>query len=143
MATSLHAETLSFSSLQIQLPAGWEHSTESSPANDQGSVLNLRHPDNAGTLKILSYDAPMVVGKNKLRNLTNVDPSIPLAWQQWGDYSGYLYEYLEGDSIYRQWWLVKERTLIFVTYQHDLDSTDSDTEEIDKIVDSMTAKNPC
>ena len=143
MATSLHAETLSFPSFQIKIPAGWEHSIESGPGNDRGgSVVSLRHPDGAGSLRMLSYDAPVVVREDRLRNMTNVDASIPLTWQKWGDYSGYQYDYPERGSFYRQWWLVNERAMIFITYQYDPESKDSDTEEIDKIVRSITAKNP-
>jgi hypothetical protein len=93
-------------------------------------------------LKLLSYNAPVVVDDDKLRNMTNVDASIPLTWQKWGDYSGYQYDYLESGSFYRQWWLVNERTIIFVTYQSVLESKDSDKGEIDGIVRSIRANNP-
>ena len=141
MATSLNAETLSFPSFQIEIPAGWERSIENSPGNDRGSVVSLRHPDGAGSLKMLSYDAPLVVSEDRLRNMTNVDASTPLTWQKWGDYSGYQYDYLERGSFYRQWWLVNERAMMFITYKCDPESKDSDTEEIDKIVRSITVKN--
>ena len=141
MATGLNAETLSFPSFQIDIPAGWEHSIENSPGNDRGNVVSLRHPDGTGSLKILSYDAPIAVSEDRLRNMTNVDASTPLTWQKWGDYSGYQYDYLERGSFYRQWWLVNERTMIFITYQCDPESKDTDTEEIDKIVRSITVKN--
>lgn len=142
MATSLQAETLSFPYFQIEIPAGWERSMESGPGNDRGNVVSLHHPDGAGSLKLLSYDAPVVVGEDRLRNMTNVDASIPLTWQKWGDYSGYQYDYPENGSFYRQWWLVNERTVLFITYQYDPDSKDSGTEEIDQIVRSITAINP-
>lgn len=142
MATSLHAKTLSFSSFQMEIPADWEHSIENNPGNNWHNVFELHHPDRTGSLKCLSYDAPVVVGKEELRNMTNVDASIPLTWQQWGDYSGYQYDYLERDSFYRQWWLVNGRAMIFITYQNDPESKDSDTEEIDKLVRSITAKTP-
>ena len=73
--------------------------------------------------------------------MTNVDASTPLTWQKWGDYSGYQYDYLERGSFYRQWWLVNERAMMFITYQCDPESKDSETEEIDKIVRSITVKN--
>jgi hypothetical protein len=138
----LRAETLSFSSFQIEIPPGWEHSIESSSGNDWGNVVRLWHPDRAGSLKFLSYDAPVAVDKDRLRNMTNVDASIVLTWQQWGDYSGYQYDYLERGSFYRQWWLVNGRAMIFITYQSDPESKDSHAAEIDKLVDSITAKNP-
>ena len=142
LATSLHAETLSFPSFQIEIPAGWELRIESGPGDDWGSVVRLDHPDGAGSLKILSYNAPVVVGEDKLRDMTNVDASIPLTWQKWGDYSGYQHDYLESGSSYRQWWLAHERAMIFVTYQRNAESKDGGTEEIDRIVRSITAKDP-
>lgn len=142
MATSLHAETLSFPSFQIEIPAGWERSIENGPGNDQEGMASFHHPDAAGSLNILSYDAPDAVGEDRLRNMTNVDASTPLTWQKWGDYSGYQYDYLERGSFYRQWWLVNERAMIFITYQSDPKSKDCDTEEIDKIVRSIKAKHP-
>lgn len=142
MTMSLHAETLSFPFFQIAIPAGWERSSENHPGTDRGSMVSLRHPNGPGSLKLLSYDAPVVVSKDQLRNMTNLDASIPLTWQKWGDYSGYQYDYLEAGSFYRQWWLVNERALIFITYQTDHESKNRDTEEIDKIVRSITAKTP-
>ena len=141
-ATKLVAETVSFPSFEIEIPAGWERSIESGPGDDWGSVVCLGHPDGAGSLKILFYKAPVVVSDDKLRNMTNVDASIPLTWQKWGDYSGYQYDYLERGSFYRQWWLTNERTMIFVTYQHNSESQDDNTEQIDNIVRSITNNNP-
>jgi len=47
----------------------------------------------------------------------------------------------ESASFYRQWWLVSERTILFVVYQCDPESRDIETEEIDMIVRSITAGN--
>ena len=58
-----------------------------------------------------------------------------------GDYSGYQYDYSERDSFYRQWWLANERTIIFIVYQCAPESTNLETEEIDKIVRSITVIN--
>lgn len=90
---------------------------------------------------MLSYETSLAVSEDRLRNMTNVDASTPLTWQEWGDYSGYQYDYLERDSFFRQWWLVNERTMMFITYQCDPESKDSHVEEIDKIVRSITAMN--
>ena len=137
MTTSLNAETLSFPSFRIEIPDGWEHSIENSPGDFWGSVISLRHPNGVGILKMGSYDAPVVVSEDRLRNMTNVGFSTPLTWQNWGDYSGYQYDYLERGSFYRQWWLTNERTIIFITYQCDPESKDIETEEIDNIVLSI------
>ncbi len=137
MTTSLNAETLSFSSFRIEIQDGWEHNIENRPDDDSRSVISLRHPNGVGVLKMGSYDGPAVVSEDILRNMTNLESSIPLTWQNWGDYSGYQYDYLERGSFYRQWWLANERTIIFITYQCDPESKDIETEEIDRIVRSI------
>ena len=141
MTTSLSAEVVSFSSFQIEIQDTWEHSFESALGDDSRSVISLRHPDGVGSLKILSYDAPDVVSEDRLRNMTNVDSSTVLTWENWGDYSGYQYDYFERGSFYRQWWLVSERIIIFIVYQCDPESRDIETEEINRIVRSITASN--
>jgi len=149
-ATSLSAETLSLPAFRIDLPDGWEYRAESradsgvdnSSGQDRQVVLTLRHPDGVRSLKLLSFDAPDVVGANTLRNMTNVDASTPLTWQHWGDFSGYQYDYLERDSCFRQWWLVHEQTLLFITYQGNPGSKASDTVDIDTLIRSLTAINP-
>ncbi len=141
ITTSSNAETLSFPSFRIEIQDGWEHSIENSPGDDSRSVISLRHPNGVGILKMGSYDAPVVVGEDILRNMTNLESSIPLAWQNWGDYSGYQYSYSESGLYYRQWWLANQRTIIFITYQCDPESKDIETEEIEKIVRSITVNN--
>ena len=138
MTTSVNAEPLVFPSFQIELQDGWEHSIENGPGDDSGGVISIRHPNGVGNLKMLSYDAPAIVSEHMLRNMTNVDSSTPLTWQNWGDYSGYQYDYLERGSFYRQWWLASERTILFITYQCDPQSKDIETDEVDKIVQSIT-----
>ena len=137
MTTSLNAETLSFPSFQIEIQDGWEHTIETGPGDNWGSVISLSHPNGVGSLKILPFDAPAVVSEDILRNLTNVEFSVLLTWKNWGDYSGYQYDYLERGSFYRQWWLTSDGTIIFITYQSDPESKDIETEEIDNIVRSI------
>ncbi len=137
ITTISNAETLSFPSFRIEIQDGWEHSIENRPGDDSRSVISLRHPNGVGVLKMGSYDGPAVVSEDILRNMTNLESSIPLTWQNWGDYSGYQYDYLERRSFYRQWWLANERTIIFITYQCDPESKDIETEEIDRIVRSI------
>ena len=141
MTSNLNAETLSFSSFRIEIPDGWEHSILNGPGEEfWGRVISLLHVDGVGILKMGSYDAS-AVSQDRLRNMTNVEFSIPLAWQNWGDYSGYQYDYLERGSFYRQWWLTNQRTILFITYQCDPELKDIETAEIDKIVRSLTVNN--
>ena len=137
MTASLSAETLSFPSFQLEIQDGWERSADNRPVDDLLSMITLRRPDGVGVLKIGFHDALAVVSEDALRNLTNLDFSIPLTWQSWGDYSGYQYNYSERGSFFRQWWLTNEGTIIFVTYQSDAESDDVESEEIDNIVRSI------
>ena len=144
MATGLNAETLSFPSFRIEVEDGWVYSIERGPQahQDWGDLISIYHPNGVGILKVGSYSAPDFVSQEILRNMTNVDFSKPLTWQNWGDYSGYQYKYLERGLFYRQWWLVNERTIIFITYNCDPESKDIETDEIDKIVNSITVNRP-
>lgn len=63
---------------------------------------------------LLAVWAPGNVEKERLRLLTNVEWSTPLDWQDWGDFSAYQYGYSERGSFFRQWWLVNQRTILFV-----------------------------
>jgi len=137
ITANLNAETLSFPSFQMEIQDGWERSIDNRPEDDLLSMVSLRRSDGVGVLKIGFYDALAVVSEDALRNLTNLDSSIPLAWQSWGDYSGYQYDYSESGSFFRQWWLTNEGTIIFVTYQCDPESKDIEAEEIDTIVRSI------
>ncbi len=140
ISTTSYAATLSFLSFRITVGDDWIHSTENrvNADNDWGDLITFYHPDGFGVLKIQSYAAPKLVSEEILRNMTNVDSSIPLRWQDWGDYSGYQYDYLERGSFYRQWWLSNARTTIFITYQSDIASRGLEIDRINRIVNSIT-----
>lgn len=91
-----------------------------------------------GVLKIHSFSTPMDVGEDRLRNLTNVDRSTPLTLQNWGDFSGYQYDYAERGSFFRQWWLVNQRTMMFIVFESRIELDDAVSDEIDRIVNSVT-----
>jgi len=142
MTTSLNAETLSFPSFQIEINDSWERIDENWPVDDLLSTVTLRSPNGVGVLKIGFYGALAIVSEGALRRLTNLESSIPLTWQNWGDYSGYQYDYLERGSFYRQWWLASEKTIIFVVYDSNTESKDIEIDEINKIVNSITVNKP-
>ena len=141
ITANLNAESLSFPSFLIEIPDSWEQSIENGLNENGGSVISLRDRNGVGILKMRSYDAPAAVSEDRLRNLTNLEPSIPLIWEHWGDYAGYQHSYTENGVFYRQWWLTNERTILFITYQCDPESTEIETEVIDKIVHSITVNN--
>jgi hypothetical protein len=140
IATTSNAATLSFPSFRIDVDDGWVHTVEGGPSthDEAGELINIFHPNGDGVLKIRPYRAPDLVSQENLRNMTNVDSSTPLTWQNWGDYAGYQYDYFEKDSFYRQWWLVNESTIIVIVYDSHTEANGIEIDEINEIVDSIT-----
>ena len=144
ITASSNAETLSFPFFRVEVEDGWAHSVEEGPRahHDWGGLISIYYPNGVGILKMQSYSAPNSVSKEILRNMTNVDSSKALTWQNWGDYSGYQYDYIERGSFYRQWWLTNERTFIFITYTCNAESKDIEIDEINRTVSSLTVNKP-
>lgn len=139
IAASLSAETRTFPVFSIDLETDWKHQVEerSFVSNERGELISINRPDGVGVLRMQSYVAPDDVSKEVLRNLTNVEASTRLTWQEWGDFSGYQYSYTESSSFYKQWWLANERTILFITYQCDADAPQIEIEAVDKMVNSI------
>lgn len=144
MTTSSNAEILSFPFFRIEVEDGWVHSIEREPQAhpEWGDLISIYHPNENGILKMQFYSAPYLVSKDRLRNMTNVEWSTPLTWQNWGDYSGYQYDYFERASFYRQWWLANETGIIFIVYNSNTESKDIEIHEINEIVNSITVNKP-
>jgi len=140
MTTSSNAETLSFPSFRIEVEDGWVHSIERGPQSNHewGDLISIFHPNGNGILKVQFYSTPYLVNKDRLRNMTNVEWSTPLAWNNWGENSGYQYDYSDRGSFYRQWWLANETGIIFFVYESNTESKDIEIDEINKIVESIT-----
>jgi hypothetical protein len=136
ITTSSHAETLSFPLFRIEVGDGWVHRREtgSQTRSEFGNLVSLYHPNGSGRLRIQSYSAPAAVSREILRNMTNVDSSTTLNWQDWGDYSGYQYDYSEADSNYRQWWIANERTILFIVYDSNTEIKEIEIDEINNRV---------
>ena len=130
---------ITLGSYNIAIPEEWIHKTEIK--SDQGVITTIYHPDGIGTLQFMSLStSPKVVTQEILRNMTNVDSSITLNWQLWGDFSGYQYVYSENGTNYLQWWLAnQEEILIFVYSSDSLD--ESERKVINEIVTSIAAVN--
>ena len=141
VSANLNAESLSFLSFVIEIPDGWEQSIESGSNENSAGVISVRDPNGVGILRMRSYDAPSAVSEDRLRNLIDLELSTPLVWERWGNYSGYQHSYTENGVFYRQWWLANERTILFITYQCDPESSGVETELIEKIVHSITVNN--
>jgi hypothetical protein len=134
-----NAEILTFPSFQLEVEDGWAHSVESGAQvpDAAGSLISIYHPAGNGILKIRRYTAPSIVGRETLRNMTNVESSTHLTWQAWGDYSGYQHDYSEGGLFYRQWWLTNEMTMILIVYESTTELGDIESDQINKIVNSL------
>ena len=139
LTANVNAEVLSFPSFRIEVPSGWEQIIEGGAHSSNASVISLRPPSGAGILRMRSHEAPGVVSKDRLRTLTNVEPSVPLMWGDWGDYSGYQHSYTENGVYHRQWWLISGRVILLIVYEADPRSSDVETEAIENIVQSITA----
>ena len=144
ITTISNAEILSFPFFRVEIEDGWVHSVENGPQAhlEVGELINIDYPNGNGILKIHSYRAPEFVSKETLRNMTNVASSTPLTWEDWGDFLGYQYNYSEGGSFYRQWWLANERTMIFIVYESNTESEEIEIAGIDKIVNSISVAKP-
>ena len=131
---------ISLGSYNVAIPGGWRHRTE--VESNQRVITSIYHPNGIGTLKFTLLTSPIVVTREILRNMTNVDLSITLTWQDWGDYSGYQYNYFESGVFYKQWWLVNGGAILFITYSCDPELKDIETEEINTMINSITVNKP-
>ena len=142
MLQHANAEILTLSFIQLEIGDGWTHSIEKGRSSEMGGLVTIHHPNGNGVLKIQTYRAPVVVDQDRLRNMTNVDASVPLAWENWGAFSGYQHDYSEGSSFFRQWWLVDQTRMIFATYESGDEPKGIEIEEIDRIVNSLAVAGP-
>ena len=137
MATSLNAETLSFSTFRVKLENGWTH--RNAGGDDKQAIID--GPDGNDTLDILTLHAAQSVSAEALRNMTNVDSAAPLMGQDWGDFSGYQYDYAAGRSFYRQWWLANEAEILLIVHTSGAIPDDKRIDAVNRMVSSLTAIN--
>ncbi len=130
---------IALGSYKITIPGGWIHKSETK--SDQRVTTTIYHPNGSGTLQFMSLSAsPNVITQEVLRNTTNVDSSINLNWQVWGDFNGYQYAYTENRTDYLNWWLANQEEILIFSYSSEsLD--ESDKNMINGIVNSITAAN--
>ena len=141
LAPSLFAQTLSQPFYRVEVADGWAHSIEKGSQSNTGfgDPVSIHHPDRDGILKILSFRAPISVDPKRLRELTNVDWSEQLDWETWGDFSGYQYSYFEKGLFHRQWWVTRKKTIVFFVFSASDEPKQAETNEIERIVRSITA----
>jgi hypothetical protein len=98
--STVESKMVSLGSFEIAIPDGWQYETVIQP--NMQVVIQFFHPDKDGILQIGSIIS--LSGKptrNRMRLLTNVDSSIDLTWQKWGELSGHQYDYAEAGKFYR------------------------------------------
>lgn len=124
--------------LSIELPEGW-HSKSEIMLNKL-AVRRIFNPDIDGIMRIKTMVTRGKPSRTTVRNMTNLDSSINLQWQQWGGLAGYQHDYIEQGKLYRQWWLVHRNSIIFVVYSSNvLDKSLDDV--IDKMVRSLAVSS--
>ncbi len=134
--TTSYAELLELTTFRIDIKDGWTYEIDSGNRKQ----IDIFHPDRNSSLTLITISAPALVTADTLRNMTNVDLSVPLTWQQWGDYAGYQYDYAEGDSFFRQWWLARDAEVLLVVYTSNAISDDVEIDVINRMVNSISAK---
>ena len=118
-------------SFEIAIPEGWQYETKTQP--NKQVVTQIFHPDKDGVLQIGSImHLPGKPTQNMIRRLTNLDSSLDLTWQKWGELSGYQYDYTEAGKFYRQWWLTHHNKIMFVVY-----SSKVKDESLRNVIDEM------
>jgi hypothetical protein len=121
----------------VDLPAGWRSQVEKPTAAARQPVMEYFQPGGAGVLRIQTLLTPGPITQAQLRNLTNVDPEIPLAYENWGDFAGYHFEQSENNTYYRHWWLAEGSSLILITYQCEPDMREAERAQVDGIINSL------
>jgi len=141
ISTSSMAETLTFTDFGIDVASDWTHTVErgKTVGDAEGDLISIYLSGSSAVLKLQSYVAPTDVSRSRLRMLTNIDSSTDLTWQDWGDFSGYEYSYVERGSFFKQWWLLDQGTIIWATYETDADEQRVEIETIDSMIGSITS----
>ena len=113
--STAESKTISLGSFEMAIPKDWKYETTTQP-NEQ-IITRIFHPDKDSVFQISSIiNLPEAPTQSRMRLLTNVDSSVQLIWQKWGNLSGYQYEYPESGKFYRQWWLTHHNKVLFVVY---------------------------
>jgi len=92
------SKAIALGSFEIAIPEGWQYETKTQP--NMQVVTQIFHPDKEGVLQIGSIiSLPGIPTQNRMRLLTNLDSSVDLTWQKWGELSGYQYDYTEAGKL--------------------------------------------
>ena len=140
LVSSATAAALSFQEFSVDIPDDWNHGfDELRFANSPGfgATITISRPGDSGELTIVSYQSPVIADESVLRNFTNVDSSVQLDLEEWGDFAGYRYSYRENDAYFLQWWLSNRTTILILVYESETAVTPGEFQIIESMVASI------
>jgi len=140
LVSSATAAALSFQEFSVDIPDDWNHGIDELQfANSPGfgATITISRPGDSGELTIVSYQSPVIADESVLRNFTNVDSSVQLDLEEWGDFAGYRYSYRENDAYFLQWWLSNRTTILILVYESETAVTPGEIQIIESMVASI------
>jgi hypothetical protein len=140
LVSSATAAALSFQEFSVDIPDDWNHGIDELRfANSPGfgATITISRPRDSGELTIVSYQSPVIADESVLRNFTNVDSSVQLDLEEWGDFAGYRYSYRENDAYFLQWWLSNRTTILILVYESETAVTPGEIQIIESMVASI------
>ncbi|HIL62628.1 MAG TPA: hypothetical protein EYG42_04170 [Porticoccaceae bacterium] len=140
LVSSATAAALSFQEFSVDIPDDWNYGIDELRfANSPGfgATITISRPGDSGELTIVSYQSPVIADESVLRNFTNVDSSVQLDLEEWGDFAGYRYSYRENDAYFLQWWLSNRTTILILVYESETAVTPGEIQIIESMVASI------
>jgi hypothetical protein len=140
LVSSATAAALSLQEFSVDIPDDWNHGIDELRfANSPGfgATITISRPGDSGELTIVSYQSPVIADESVLRNFTNVDSSVQLDLEEWGDFAGYRYSYRENDAYFLQWWLSNRTTILILVYESETAVTPGEIQIIESMVASI------
>ncbi len=117
---------------QVNLPDGWV-------AEQEAESALLYHPDGPGTLQISAVPHGDTVTAADLRAIAaeHLDAGAQTEDVGLGSFSGFTLSYGLDDEFWREWYLHHGKTLLFATYNCDLDDEGKEDEIVELILNTL------
>lgn len=93
-----------------------------------------------GALQISAFQKPNGnVTKDDLLDATDLDAEAQkhLGEKKWGEFEGLQLVFSPDDTFWRKWWLVAGKTMLFATYNCELQDQEVEREAINAMVSSL------
>jgi hypothetical protein len=120
-------------SWQINVAAGWL-------ADRDNDCVTIANHDGVGALQISAFQKPNGdVTKADLLDAADLDEPAQqhLRNIECGDFQGLALSFADDQTFWRQWWIASGATMLFVTYNCDVEHKESDREIIDEMIASL------